>query len=341
MSLLSRKLMSESAVGGSYIVFARQQSVEVVDNTNPDQPSLLTSVLPDGGARSADFRPDGKYIAVGDSASTVRMYDFSSRTSLTLVDTLQIPASPLRPDRLLYGLRWSPDMKYVAVGVERESDAAELYLLDCTDPTNISISDELEMNTTIWAMEYSPRGDYLVITTNAGITTIDTSTPGSLSILDTYNLGTFNEGLALSENGNLAAVSGNRDAVLLFDLSNPNAISLISSNPSTIDLSYDLAFSETEDKIFEVGLETSGDPRITKVLYNIAADKTLTVEQTYTTSTVSTYGVAFSPDGTQIAFIDTFRNIVYNFSPPNSLAETYTSTGYLTTSGHDIRFSLI
>ena len=101
-------------------------------NENGEAPELLAGTinLASGTIQSVDWASNGKHIAVGINATTdvtkIRIFSFdATNNALTFVtDTPLITGS----GEFVTSLDWSPDSKYLAVGINRTSPATTDYL---------------------------------------------------------------------------------------------------------------------------------------------------------------------------------------------------------------------
>lgn len=346
MSTLSRKVLSGTGrAGGSFIVAAGQSQVTsglyVYDHRNPGNISVADSNT-DRAYQAAAFRPDGKYIAAGTTivdSPNLYIFDFTSFTSLSIADTIDLAGPALRPKRPINRLHWSPDGNYLAVAVGADADPSidDLFLIDCTDPTNISISDSVKIGAR--DVRFTPDGKYLVVggSATSGITLYDVSTPGTLAVADVYEDSSQTR-VSVNFDGSRIAVSGGDKIVYLLDHSTPGTLSLISTYTTDLDVFHDLAFTATGDQIMCVGQKST---ELTRELLNIAPNGTMTLEQKYSrVGNTITYAVDFSPDGLQVVFGDASAGVqLLDFSPPNSLTATDSDSDPGQT--FDVSFSLV
>jgi hypothetical protein len=351
MSTLSRKVLSGTGrAGGSFIAAAGGSGLYVYDHRNPGNISVADSNTANA-YQTAAFRPDGKYIAAGTNIAgspNLYIFDFTSFTSLSVADTFDLNGPSNRPKRKVERVRWSPDGKYLAVAMDWEPDSGfdELYLMDCTDPTNISISDSVDRIGAVFDLAFTPNGDYLAASTSQGLALYDTTTAGTLTLSDSYEgLGTFNYAVAVNFDGTRIALGriqgSSADRVYLFDHSTPGTLSLLSSfnNFGTFDAVRGLAFTADGSQLM-CAVETSPTTANVLRLLNVASDGTLSLERTYSVAGLSAgIGVNFSPDGLQMV-LGGFNSVrLFDFSPPNSLTQTDSSNAPGQT--FDVSFSLV
>lgn len=344
MSGLSRKLLSGAGnAGGSFIVSAgtgfTQNGLCVYDHRSPG----TISILDNDAARSystAAFRPDGKYIAAGTGAGetpSLYIFDFTSFASLSVADTIDFSGPVARPDRIARTVRWSPNGNYLAITFNRETDSgfSEIFLVNCSDPASVSVSASIDGDGG-YDLAFTPNGDYLAATTDAGLSLIDLTTAGSMTVADSYSLGTFNYAVAMNFNGTRIAVGRASSTVYLFDHSTPGTLSLLSTFTGNLDSVRGLAFTPNGKQLMCVGQSSS---EYTRELLNVADDGTMTREQRYSTPGTSlAYKVDFSPDGLQVVFADAGGIKLCDFTPPSSVVQTDSES---TPQAFDASFSLV
>jgi WD40 repeat protein len=132
--MLSNLLKAASGKPPRYIAVAHSFSpmFTLLDHTTPGSVSLAATYTTAGSGSSngVAFSPDGDYIAVVLSTSSLTLLDHTTPGSVSLAATYSLAGTG-------YGVAFSPDGDYIAVA---HGSSPRFTLLDHTTPGSVSLA---------------------------------------------------------------------------------------------------------------------------------------------------------------------------------------------------------
>lgn len=252
----------------------------------PDWSSVTVADV-EGGAFSAMFNPAGSRLAVGHIDSSVNnftLYDTS--------DWSKIVGTPTFPGERVYGVAFSPDGKYLALG-----HTSGLKIVDGL-PGSGGVTAPSIPGAGL-ACSFSPDGAYLAVGSSSApyLTIIDTSdwsiVTGAPVLNDPCGAVAFNNASSILAVGHEQANSGN-DGLSIFNV--PSWVEVTGAGPGYVGDVNVVAFSPN-DSLLLVGGDFNG------FAGSFSGDTSLLQTTSWGSAGVvpqfggEVYGLAFSPDG--------------------------------------------
>ena len=217
--------------GSEWIEITPKETETETETKVSQSPAFITSV--DIGSRPVDIEQVGNYLySLDQTQDKIKVYDISNPIAPTLVSSLSISST--------YFQQMAIDGNYLyAIS---SSGTNDFYVVDISDPTNISLVGGFDMGSSLSEIEISNGYAYVVNftgNTNASyVTVIDISTPSSPTQVSqlAFNVNSAGDESIVIEGNYLYFIhlnSGNNLAII--DISIPTSPTLISDTDLTVN----------------------------------------------------------------------------------------------------------
>lgn len=259
-----------------------------------------------------------QYIATAQNQTTsgVQLFDASTPGSISLA------ASYTTTLRAPYVVDFSPDGKYLAVGIRQNNSANPLViLLDHTTPGTLTLAATYAgRDKQCEDVKFTPNGNYLACSVqDTGIQLLNHTTPGSLTTSGSYSVPSGTVGISWNSDGTyLAAIA--------YDFSLATVTILNHTTPGTLTYATRYLSSSV---VARGGVAFSSDDQYiaanfssTVRLLSFTAPSSISSVATYTLASTSSFELSFSPSGDYLAVGNGTANqvVVLNHTTPGSLS---------------------
>ncbi len=262
------------AVSGSYsyVVNHASNTLQVIDISNPSNPTVVGSVGTSSTPNSVAV--SGQYAYVGE-ASALQVIDISNPSNPTVIGSLGIGFPIARSisisGRYLFGL-----------------GAAAMRVVDISNPSNPVLIKNVTVSGSPDALTVYGRYAYVVGGSSPGyLQIIDISNPTNPTVVSTLSVGGFNYSVTVS--GRYAYVVGSyfSNALIVIDISNPTNPTQVGST-SINSYPYSVALSGS----FAYVVNTSGTVQVIDI--SNPTSPTAIGQSTAISSSSDLYGIAIS-----------------------------------------------
>lgn len=316
MSVTSKLAMlgaagSAGGVGGSYVAYAGDSGVKILDHTTPGSLSLLSTVITQVRNCCA-FSPSGSHLYVA-SGSSLYVYDVTDPSSPTWVTNIGGGTD-------IKYMAFSPDGNYlVTTGKYVNTTFSSYDVSDIENPVllqNYTPPYGSDGN----GISFTPDGSYFAVGSNSSpyVWLFDFSNPSSFSPqVATYNTGENAGKVDFSADGDYLLVANGNAYFTLLDHTTPGTLSLADS--LSANARYAARFNP--DNTYVVG-GGYGSGNIVLAEVTAAGDLAASISDSYTTGGNFVRDVCFSPDGQYIlaASISTSEVLLLDHTTPGSLS---------------------
>jgi 6-phosphogluconolactonase (cycloisomerase 2 family) len=228
----------EFTPNGNYLACSVQDTgIQLLNHTTPGSLSTSGSYSVPSGTFDISWNSDGSYLATiaqESSLSTVTILNHTTPGTLTYATRYLSSSVTARG-----GVSFSPDDQYIAANF-----SSTVRLLSFTAPSSISsVATYTLANTSSLRLSFTQSGNYLGVGNGIanGITVLNHTTPGSLSLSTTYNRGVSTPYIAWNYDGTYL-VGGGSTSITLFDFSTPGTLTFVASYTTATTL-LDVTFS--------------------------------------------------------------------------------------------------